>query len=163
MGPAQVPLERRQRQADGRQPQPAAAPGPTQLLPIKTYREPVPPKRKTVTASSRVSDLVEVVGVGQFRIRVPRGFDFRVKGDPFALAEQMTLDRLMAEALDGSLSWPDGITGPAKRMTPAERKAERIATIRRIAEGPKDYAAMRALARKAERTPDEGPSLGGAP
>ena len=145
-----------------RKPQPAAAPGPTQMLPIKSYREPAPPKPKTVGPNSRAEELITVIGPGQFRVRVPRDRDPRMDAwlgrDPFSLCEQMTLDRLMAETLSGDLIWPDGITAPVKRKTREELRAERLAVIRRVAESERDFRQMAFNEGFPDDTPWEAPS-----
>jgi hypothetical protein len=140
-------------------PQPPA-PVVHQMLPIKTYKPATAPVPKPIGPDSKVADLVECIGPGRYRIRIPKNRKPDLLTKPFDYAYDLTMARLMREAATGELDWPDGITAPPPK-THEERRAERLAVIRQVAESERDFKAMAFNEGFPVGTPWEEPSTEG--
>jgi hypothetical protein len=96
------------------------------------------PQAAHVQPHPTVGASVECIGPGEYRIREPRSYDPTtdavLRRDPRTLAHEQTTQRLK----DGNEDWPTRAVPPPPK-TQAERRAERVETIRRVASGLNDY------------------------
>jgi hypothetical protein len=100
-------------------------------------------RRRPVEATRPAAheDLITITGPGQFLVRVPRdrdpSVDLLLRRTPYDVARETAIRALT----HGDVVWPEHVA-PRRPQTAEQRRDARTATLRRIATGPREFAAL---------------------